>query len=125
MVRPVVEASFGAFLVLGATVNEVVGLAQGVMTDPAVVFSMDSIVNWGLMITGGTILWKASAMIRGLEASQKEAAIAVKEAARQAAANISDLERRISENERKWRYWEPTIIRMAERYGFELGDRHG
>lgn len=125
-----VEASFGAFLTLGGVINTI----QEVIFTPQDVFGTGALVNWGLVIVGGTMIWRAASTIKHLESAQQASERAIQtslqannDLARAVERRIDEalagLERRISAQERKWESWEPMMIKMAHRYGLDL-ERH-
>lgn len=134
IVRPIVEASFGAFVVLGGVVNGATELVNEIVQEssitPQVILGTDALVNWGLVIVGGTLIWRAATNMRGIQEAQRHAddnlrnalkdhTNAVQAMEERIKYNMLILEKRIEDHDRKWRLWEPMMIEMAHRYGIK------
>lgn len=109
VVRPVVEASVAGLVGLGVAVDNVVDIAQQAM-GPGVVFGAEAAWQWALVISAGVLVWRAGALVRGVEGTLQN--FAEKQADTIQAQRLVDerLMERIEANEKKWRKWEPTLI---------------
>lgn len=107
--KPIVEAAAGGLVGVGVGVNNAIGLMQTSM-GPGTVFGAEAAWQWALLLSAAALVWRAGALVRGVENTLQnfaEKAAAAAEAQREADQRILE---RVEANEKKWRHWEPVLI---------------
>jgi hypothetical protein len=114
--RPVIEASVGGLMAVAILLSNAADIVQQTVTGPSVIFGVDTVWQWGLVLAAGAIVWRAAKLVGSVEAALARFADKLDTHSATQARVDADLLVRIEAGEVKWREWEPVLIEMRVRH---------